>query len=323
MSNEQTPVDTSDNLDTFSADLFGQSTPPEPAKPDEVDEKPPVEDAKEDTHPEDDDTLDTEDGAEEEVAEETPKPKKSRFQERIDELTSKQRDAERRALDLEAKLNEAIGKLNQEPKTPEPAPIADKGEPQPDAVNEDGTDKYPLGEFDPRFLKDYTKYHMALDMESEKQKEVQTAEQARLQKEQETRLATWNEKLEPARERNPDFQEKVEGLVSSLSGLEPTYGDYLSTQIMEMDHGTEVLYYLATHPDEARSIVDSGARKATLALGALEERLRPRIEGEKPVRKETKAPPPPPSTKGSAAAKVEVSGDTDDLDAFSRTLFKR
>lgn len=320
---DNTPVDSDFNLDSFSAELFGQSqTDQEAATPDEAPEDDPVEDApQEDTHSGDDDTPDTEvDETEADPVEE--KPKKTRFQERIDELTGKQREAERRASELEAKLNEAIAKLNQSA-DPKPAKVEaeDSSEPKHSDLNEDGTDKYPLGEFDAKFLKDYTMYHIAQREAATKESETQTAEQARLQKEHEARQTAWEAKLEPARERYPDYQEKVEGMISTLSDIEPTYGDYLSSQIMEMDHGTEVLYYLATHPAEARSIVDSGARKATLALGALEERLRPRSE--EPVFKATKAPTPPPTNKGTAGQKAPIRGDEDDLDAFARALFKQ
>ena len=92
-----------------------------------------------------------------------------------------------------------------------------------------------------------------------------------------------------------------------------------------MDHGPDVLYYLSNHPEEAHAIVNSGAQKATLALGRIEARF---VEAEatkvlaKP--KITKAPPPPTATaRGTGGGGRSVSPDTDDLDAFASEFFAR
>lgn len=123
----------------------------------------------------------------------------------------------------------------------------------------------------------------------------------------------------------PDFQEKGQALLNGFNHLEPSYAQYLSTVLMSMDKGPDVLYYLSNNPAEATSIVNSGAQKATLALGRIEAKF---LEAEaakvlqKP--KTSKAPnpvPPQARTRGSNGAFISVAPDTDDLDAFSQEFF--
>jgi len=91
-----------------------------------------------------------------------------------------------------------------------------------------------------------------------------------------------------------------------------------------MDKGPDVLYYLSNHPEEANSIVNSGAQKATLALGRIESRFL-KSEQDAPKPKLTKAPAPPPrgaQARGTNGAYIAVAPDTDDLDAFEQEFFK-
>lgn len=320
-----TPVEQEQTLEEFSKVFFGRDTDetePSNSEPEESDEL--ESDAltdSENTEDEDSDALAPED----EEPEEAPKPKKNRFQERIDELTHKAREAERRAEALEREFREKLAKLEQKDE-PKPAPIPTNNTgPQPDELNADGTEKYPLGEFDPQYIRDLTKYTLQQEREAIKAQE----EQERAQREQEAKRQEldnqWQEKLVTARERYPDFQERGQALLPVFEGVNEQYLDYLTSTVMEMDRGTDVLYYLATHPDEAEQIVKSGAAKATIALGRIEARF---IEqGEQttaaPV-KVSKAPPPPPHVnKGTSAAKVDVPDDTDDLESFKAKFFKK
>jgi hypothetical protein len=332
MSTENTPVDTTDvNLDDFAADFYGQkAVAPEPASPEVEEEEAEVEvDANEEDI--EDDTLadedeDTEDGVEEaDGLDPKPEPKKNRFQERIDELVAKEKAAERKAQELEDKLNRLLDeKQNDEPKPVPKQVVSDTDEPQPDALNEDGTEKYPLGEFDPRYIKDLTKHALSSEREALKVQE----QQEQMQKEDDRQKAEldtkWQEKLAPAQERYPDFQEKGQQLVDTFSGINAAYGEYLSATLKNMEYGPDVLYYLANNPDEATKIVNSGPNMATVALGRLEGKFAD-ADGEKQKArpKVSKAPTPPSRVnKGSSVSKSTVSDDTDDLDAFSAKLFK-
>jgi hypothetical protein len=325
------PTETS--LDDFAADFFGRKeAAPEPTNSEEVKEEQEESDApSEDTH--DDGEVDTsapddddETGEEEDSnKEEAPKPKKNRFQERIDELNGKFRETER-------KLNEALQKLAEkenETKKTEPTvqkTVEDDG-PAPTDTNEDGSEKYPLGEFDPAYIKDLMKYTLEKERDAQSKAFKEQQEERAKAEAREALQASWNEKLVPAQERYPDFQTKGQELLTSLDGLDEAYGDYLATTIMDMEFGPDVFYYLANNVDEAQKIIHSGAQKATIALGRLEAKFAAANEEKEKARpKVSKAPPPPNHlNKGSAVVAPAIRGDEKDinLDDFARELFKK
>lgn len=343
MSTEQNPVESPDvDLDTFAADFFGQKpADPEPASS-EVDEDTDTEESdasKEDTQTPEDDALadgdddtaeddgDDEEDTDEEISKPEPKSKKkNRLQERIDELTAGRREAEREAAKLRADL-EAI-KTQLETKTEKTNPtqkVEDSNRPNPDATNEDGSAKYELGEFDPQYQADLVNYLFEKREREAEAKEAQKAEEAKIEAQRTALESGWQEKLGPAQERYPDFNEKGQQLVASFDGIDQAYGEYLTATLMSMEFGPDVLYYLASNPDEAKKIVDSGPTKATVSLGRLEAKFADAAQEKQKARpKFSKAPAPPAHrTKGSAAAVVDVADDTDNLDDFSKKFFTK
>ncbi len=323
----QTPVDDGDvDLDTFASELFGQSKPadePASSEGEEVDETVEVDATETDTHDEDD-ALAPEDEDEDETPVEEVKPKKNRLQERIDGLIKDREDEKRLRVALEARL----AALEKPEATPEPKPAptqATNTGPNPDDTNEDGSEKYPLGEFDPNYIRDLTKHALKEEREAEKARDAERVEQEEMDAQRAELQRDWQTKLTPAKERYPDFTEKGEQLFESFSTIEPAYGEYLVATIMGMDNGPDVLYYLANNVDEAEAIIAKGPTKATIALGRIETKFAELAEDKQPVRsKVTKAPPPPAHlNKGSAIASSSVSDDTDDLDAFAAKLFKK
>lgn len=342
MSTDTTPDEAPEvSLDDFSTEFFGKDFEEiaEPASPDAPEDAEESSDAPQDTQPdvkeeesldsddlevsEDDDTLAQDDESEEDKEAEPPKPKKSRYQERIDELTGKQREAERRASAAELKL-EVLEKLNKDT-TPEPEPtqrVDDTG-PTTDDKNEDGTAKYPLGDYDPNYIKDLHKHAISSEREAQKALDTKEREQQEINSEREALTANWNEQLGPAKERYPDFEEKGQSLIETFSTIDQAYGEYLTSSLMSMDYGTDVLYYLANNPDVASEIVESGPQKATLAMGRIEAKFADAADEKARAKpKVSKAPTPPTHlNKGSSAARGPVKGDTDDLEAFSKQFF--
>ena len=318
---ENTPVEPAfEDLDALSAELFG-------AKADNLEED---SDVKEETSEEGDDALETD--ATEEVTtddeEEAPEPvvekkPKNRAQERIEELNGKYRETQRRLEEAEARI--AALTKPQEAKEAEPikaaAPAA--GEPTPVDLNEDGTDKYPLGEFDPKYLKDLMRFTLEEERKAAAEQEKQAAVIAAQKAEADALKESWDGKVATVQERYPDFVEKGQDLVETFSSIDATYGEYLSNVLMSLDNGAEVFYYLASNPEEADRIVKSGATKATLALGSLDARFAPEDSPTKvPAKKVSQAPPPPPVNKGSAGAKLGTV-DVENLDALAAALFGR
>ena len=322
MSTEQN-IDTTatDDLDAFASEFFGGNTEPsDNAKSEDVTDDPEADgDAptdEQDAHSADDGA--TEDEAEAESEEEPTdgsdnkaKPK-NRYQERINELTAKARQAERERDELLKQLEQKTNPPKAESK---PEASTSTTGPQPNDKNEDGTDKYPLGEFDPKFLRD-TVQHM-LNEEAAERERRQAEEQYRA-----TLQETWNEKLDVVQERYPDYREKGEQMLEVFQDIDPAYGQYLTDTLMEMDTGPEVFYYLSNNLERAKEIVNAGPRRATIALAKLEAQLAGNSTKTVSV-KTTKAPTPPPQLKGSAVSKASVPLDTDDLDAFSKVLFAK
>src|SRR3546814_11078038 len=97
----------------------------------------------------------------------------------------------------------------------------------------------------------------------------------------------WQAKLGPAQERYPDFKEKGEELIENFTDLDEAYGEYLSSTLMSMEYGPDVLYYLASNPEEAKKIVTSGPQKDSIALVLPEARLMYDSSAERRVGKES------------------------------------
>lgn len=332
MSDTNIDTNASDDLDLFSADFFGQKAQTDdnagaatPTETEDIDDEGDANHIETDTLADEDD-IDDEDNQEPEEKEPENKPKKNRLQERIDELTAGRREAERREAEKANELARALARISELEQKPSPRTERETSGPSPDDKNEDGTDKYPLGDFDPQYIRDLTKHALAEERQKMLEEEAKTAEQKEMEAAREALQSSWNSKLEPAQERYPDFREKSEEMIRYVeSRIDPAYGEYLTARIMDMEYGTDVLYYLANNLDETMSILNSGPAKATLALGRLEAKFMD-AEAEKQLArpKVSKAPPPPAHiNKGSAVARVDVPADTDDLDAFDAMFFKK
>lgn len=308
-----------DDLDAFTELMTGKAQ----ALKEEVDEEKITnvdvdtdaddEDQTDVTETADDEAPDEDDDSEEKV-EEKPKKKVNRYQERINELTAKAREAERALAALQA----AQQKQTEAPKAA--TPVVQDDAPNPDAKNEDGSDKYPLGEFDPAYIRDMARHTIDKEWAARKEQEAQEAAQRQEQQAREALQAQWVEKLAPITEQHEDFIEKTMGLESAFDGLDPAYSDYLVTTIKSLDHGPEVLYYFANNLEEAKRFVQSGPLAATLALGEINAMFKGQTRKAEP--KVSKAPPPPQVNKGSKT-RTTVAADTDDLDAFADLLFKK
>lgn len=309
-SNTEAFVDVNtDNLDEFNDLLQGKAKPIEE-----------VEATEEKTTEEPAENLEAQEEQESKDEEAEPQKPKSRFQERISELTRAKKEAEARAAEALAQLEA----YKSDKKTVD-APVKTSEAVQDDTptaedVNEDGSPKYPLGEFDPAFIRDLTRYTIKKEGEAEaiRQEEIRKAkqEQAQAQALQET----WQEKLNETVKEKPDFIEKAQTLEETFRDLDPSYGDYLAQTIMSMEAGPEVLYYLANNIEEAQEIADLGAVKATIALGHLEAALTVQSK-QKDTIKVSAAPEPPVLVNKGTRGSVPISADTDSLDDFEKLFF--
>ena len=276
--------------------------------------------------------------AEDDEPEDEFKPKhKNRkpARERISELTAERKAAEARAIAAEQEL----ARLRAERQNPQPRqeqqeqPVrkaVDPAAPDPNALNDKGEPVYPLGEFDPQYVADNTRFTIRKEMEEQRAQEEQ-ARAERAEQEQMTALQTeWAGKLTAAEADFDDLRPTIASLEGQLRDVPPELGTYLAQTIMQMEVGPQVLYYLANHPDEANEIVAAGPVGATLKLGKLEakveaalaKRRAPKDQQQAAPVRQTRAPDPAPANRGRGSL-PSVRGDTDDLDAFEQVFFKK
>lgn len=298
-----------DNLEDFTKLMTGQAkilteteeeTPVDTPEPEDVIEEPET--------PVDDDLPPDEE------KEEAPK-KVSKVQERINKVLERERLARERAEAAERRIAE-LEKATEKAPTPV---VTEQTGPTPEDKNDDGSDKYPLGEFDPQYIRDLTRH----TIQTEQKAAAEKAEQERIQREaQESRdqlQAQWREKLSVANEQYPDFMDKTVELEETFEGIDPQYADYLVQTVKSLDHGTDVLYYFANNLEEAQKFVKLGPLAATLALGEYNAMFKGQTRKEAKV---SKAPPPPQVNKGSTTRR-NIAADTDSLEDFEKIFFSK
>jgi hypothetical protein len=332
------PVDinTDEDLETFETEFFKPVNHAEEVPNDEVedtadegveDEESEIEDDALATDEDEDASAETEDDDEpEEEPEEEPKGKKNRksYQERINELTAKAREAERREAEARREL-EVLKTRGPEVKQEET--VKDKlpaDAPQPDAEDDKGEPLYPLGEFDPKFIAALTRFTIEQEMAETRKRQAVEAQQKEIEAAKAEIQDTWKSNLERAEEDLPDIREKISDLVTVFQDVEESYGEYLASTIMSLETGPEIMYYLSQNIGEAQKIVASGAAAATRAIGRLEARFEQTTPHEpKRNKRVSDAPEPPEQRSRGTNGKFAVRPDTDDLDAFENDFFKR
>jgi DNA repair exonuclease SbcCD ATPase subunit len=327
MSDSNQPVDTDEsNLEDFEAQFYGLEKKEDDFVAENEDNSLETEEdlpEDEEVEEEDEEELPDEEEEEPEPEPEPVKAKKKSFQSRIDEITARAYEAERR----EALLRQELEALKTEAKPQAKEPTSNdnrspEGAPSPDAVDEAGELLYPLGEFDPKFISDLTRYTIKVESErakaeAQKAAAVQAAEEAR----QEI-VNQYAERFNQAADEIPDLREKVAGLADQFNSIDENYGEYLATTIMSLESGPRLMYYLSQNIGEAQKIVASGPAAATLALGRLDAMLsKPKAEEKRKL--VSNAPPPPQARARGAHGRFEPNPDTDDLEAFERVFYAK
>lgn len=145
-----------------------------------------------------------------------------------------------------------------------------------------------------------------------KDREQREAEQAKFQVETKNKetVERWNNSVIEAKKKYPDFEEKA---FSDDFAIKE--GSVLDRWCLESEHGTDVLYFYATHPDEYAKLNQiANPMKAAIELARMEVKIL-----EKPAKPAPKlvsdAPPPPKevSARGTATddpiADALASGD--------------
>lgn len=144
-----------------------------------------------DTQAQNDDEQD-----EAELHEEIPeKPKRKTVQDRIDEVVRQREEQKRESQAAIAKLQQEIDALKKGPTTQE---VVSPEEPTPDAIKDDGSPVYALGEFDPQYIRDLTKFTLQQERVKVQAEMAETQRQSVVQQEQQTLQTSWNDKVATA-----------------------------------------------------------------------------------------------------------------------------
>lgn len=322
MSDDNSNVEIPDDMGAFE-DLFYEREPEKEVEAEVVDEP---EAEVEEAEPEEDTEAETEveeaeDEADEEVEEKPKKGNRKPAKERIQELITEKYELERKAIEAERRALDAEKKLNapkeQEAKEPEKSDA-----PNPDAKDDKGEAKYPLGEFDPQYIRDLTRFTIEQEQAGYAQKEAARRAEEADRNARAQAQEKWSGRLEEAEKDIPDVKEKIISLSTLFADVEPQYGQYLVDVVQTLENGPHVLAYLADNPKEAQTIVKSGPTGATISLGRLDARMAKIAANDKAPVKVTNAPPAPKQTPR-GTGKSAIRADTDDLTAFERQFFKK
>lgn len=204
-----------------------------------------------------------------------PELLKERGQARAEATREKARaDALQRQLDALS----APPRSDATPAAPSAAPADDDPEPNP----EDAA-KYPDGVYDRKFIKDQAAWEARSVHRAERAKEQERRTAAQRDAEEQRINQSWAERVESARAKLPDFDEKAFG------PTEIVRDSLIDRWILESDLGAEVLYHLQTTPGEVRRIAALPVMKQLRELAVLETKL----STPPAVKTETDAPPPP------------------------------
>jgi hypothetical protein len=279
-----------------------------------------------------DDTLELgSDDAPELKDDEQPEGEKKRsrpWSQRVDILTARLREAERRAAEAESRSAAAPAKAD-EPTAPDPN----------DA-------KYEFGEADPQYIKDSALFEVRKEIADERRKERETAEAQGKKAEVAGKISEGMANIEKGGpEKYEDFEAKIAEAVEARGG-EPL-PPLVSIGIAVSPAGLDIAYKLAT--DEAAAaklekLATTNPQAAAVAFGELEGeftendddldladpldmarmlgRMKARLAGkggQSPVeRKLTKAPNPAEHRARGGTGQFEVGDDTEDFAAFER-----
>jgi hypothetical protein len=283
--------------------------------PDVQKESPEPENAEAEADPEKEDT-DGEEG-------EPEAPKKKTYQERINELTKARREAERREAELLRRLEDLEAARTLQPKggdTSTPAPPADapSGPPTPE--------DFEYGELDSRYITALVEYQTEQRILKFQEELSAAAAQQEAERRQREVHAKFQQRVEKGAAKYPDFQEKV-----VAAGAER--GEWpLSAEMAEMsmasDVGEDVLYHLASHPEEALQVYRQTPVEQARYFGRLEAKFSaaqsaaPARAEETAQSKAPKAPPPVMPARG-AGGQFQASASTDDFSSFEKLAHTR
>lgn len=221
---------------------------------------------------------------------------------RIGKALAAQRAAEQRAADAEAKLQA------QTESRPAPAKPAEES-------------AQPATELKKPVSKDFDTYEAYVEaltdwkLDAKKQADDKAASDRRVAEAETAAGKAWNDRVEAAKAKLPDFEEKLEE-----AGSMPISRAMHAT-IYESELGPEVAYYFASHPEEAARIAKLSDLATAREIGKIEASLAAPPARQAPAAA-AKLPKPPAQAGGSHTPSV-FDFETADPGSFRREFAKQ
>lgn len=210
---------------------------------------------------------------EEEPKEEEHKPKR-KLEQRFSELTEARRRAEERAEAAERKAAELEAKIN-----PKPVEKVDN-DIGPEPKQGDYTDAF-------EYAKDLAKWSADKALKDHAVKEAEKTQKAEAEKV----LKAWQKRVTEIETELPDYKE----VLASAEDL--SVSDEVRDALIESELGPRILYHLASNPEEVAKLNEMTVRGAVRYIGKLEAKFEKAPEKEqKPEVKVAKVRPPEPIT---------------------------
>jgi len=238
----------------------GATTPPGETKPSETAEATPAETS------ETAEVTETPTAETATPAEAKPPRKKSRSEERINELTREKYLAQRRAERLEQELaqyKEQIQQHQQQPPKPSPPPVQAQ---EPTESRKPDVKDYAVYE---DFIDALTRYNaQQITNDAIAGLREQDAQNVAVYQQQQV-LNQFESAKTQARERYDDF----DTVMTSDVSLNMPLNDQMQRVITTSPVGHDIAYFLVKHPDVAQAIYQQPAEDAWRTLGRLEERI--------------------------------------------------
>ena len=224
-----------------------------------------------------------------EVQEVQEEPRKKNVQQRINELTRARYDEKRRADELERRLHEMY--------KPTSVPTSES------PPKEDDFDTYE------QYIAAQARYEARQEYNQLRKQEKEQEEQAKKEQSERSFQERLTRQAQLGNTKFEDFYEVTSNFNVSRDVVAAT---------LESDIGDEIIYYLATHPEETARIQSMTLHGQALEIGRLETKLKT------PTKKTTSAPDPitPVSTSG-VDTRVDLYSDNTDDAAWGKEFRKK
>jgi hypothetical protein len=202
-----------------------------------------------------------------------------------------------RVAELEAKLAEKPPAAAEPPKVEsKPAPAQERAKPAPTDKDDKGQLKYKTLE---EYLEDLSDWKVEQRIAKLEKETIEKQAKEAVERDQREISENWNTQVEAARAKHADFD-----TVALDPKLPIPQGSAIEQWVLDSEIGTEILYHLASHPDELKAINAMPPVKAARALTVLEAELsdaapaaappepKPAPQQDSGPKRVTSAPPP-------------------------------